>query len=81
VLLVKLHLYIGLWLGALFVLLGLTGTVLSWRHEIDAALNPELLVASAPVSLPLRADAVQQVVARLKADPQYGKPRMLMLPV
>ncbi len=81
VLLVKLHLYIGLWLGLLFVLLGLTGTVLSWRHEIDAALNPELLVASESVPLPLRADTVQQVVARLKADPQYGKPRMLMLPV
>ena len=28
---VKIHLYLGLWLGLLFVMLGLTGTVIAWR--------------------------------------------------
>lgn len=81
VVLVKLHLYIGLWFGALFVLLGLTGTVLAWRDEIDAALNPDLLRASAPVPLPVSAQTVHALSRRLQADPRYGKPRLLMLPV
>jgi len=37
---VKLHLYIGLTLGLLFVLLGLTGMAIAWRDELDAWLNP-----------------------------------------
>lgn len=44
--LVKLHLYIGLSLGLLFVLFGLTGMTIAWREELDAWLNPDLLVAS-----------------------------------
>lgn len=37
----RLHLWLGLWLGALFVLLGLTGSALVWYVEIDALLHPE----------------------------------------
>lgn len=81
VVLVKLHLYIGLWFGVLFVLLGLTGTVLAWRDELDAALNPDLLRASAPVDLPVSAQTVHALSRKLQADPRYGKPRLLMLPV
>jgi len=38
----QLHLWLGLSLGALFVLLGLTGSVLAFYPEIDAALHPEI---------------------------------------
>lgn len=38
----KLHLWLGLALGGLFVLLGLTGSVLAFYPEIDALLHPEI---------------------------------------
>ncbi len=44
----KVHLWLGLSLGALFVLLGLTGSVLVFYTEIDRQLNPALAVAAAP---------------------------------
>jgi len=79
VVIVKLHLYIGLVFGLLFVLMGLTGTVIAWRDELDAWLNPDLLVASAPVQLPVAPATVQAVTERLTA-PGYGRPDLLMLP-
>jgi uncharacterized iron-regulated membrane protein len=38
----KLHLWLGLSLGALFALLGLTGSILAFYPELDAALHPEI---------------------------------------
>ena len=38
----KVHLWLGLVLGALFVLLGLTGSVLVFYQEIDALLHPAI---------------------------------------
>lgn len=43
----KLHLWLGLSVGALFVLLGLTGSVLVFYQEVDALLHPQIRVASA----------------------------------
>ncbi len=40
----QLHLWLGLSLGALFVLLGITGSLLVFYPEIDAALHPEIRV-------------------------------------
>lgn len=37
------HLWVGLTVGAVLVMAGVTGTVLVFGKEIDAALNPELL--------------------------------------
>ncbi|WP_042886991.1 PepSY-associated TM helix domain-containing protein [Cupriavidus necator] len=79
VVLVKLHLYIGLSLGLLFVLMGLTGMAIAWREELDAWLNPDLLVASAPMVEAVSPATVQAVTERLAAPP-YGKPNLLMLP-
>ncbi|MGL5837844.1 MAG: PepSY-associated TM helix domain-containing protein [Sphingorhabdus sp.] len=58
----RLHAWIGLWLGAYLVLLGLTGAILVWRAEIDKALNPGLLTASygKPVSVPMVLNALQK---------------------
>lgn len=45
----KLHLWLGLGLGGLFVLLGLTGSILAFYPELDALLHPEIRVeASGP---------------------------------
>ena len=55
----NLHLCIGLALGAVFALLGVTGSVLVFYPEIDRALNPELR-ASTPVA---RIMSVQAVAA------------------
>ncbi|MBY4899284.1 PepSY domain-containing protein [Cupriavidus sp. AU9028] len=81
VLLARLHLYIGLGFGLLFVLLGLTGAALVWREEIDVALNPDLLLASAPIDVPVSPMHVQAVTRVLEGDPRYGRPKLLMLPL
>lgn len=39
----KIHLYLGVTVGLLFVLIGLTGSLLIFIEEIDAALNPQML--------------------------------------
>lgn len=42
------HRWVGLVLGLVLVLLGVTGSILSFQREIDAALNPALFRASGP---------------------------------
>jgi len=44
--LLKIHLYIALWLGALLVFAGVTGSLLVYKHALDKWLNPELLQVS-----------------------------------
>ena len=80
------HLWTGLIFGTILVLQGLTGSLLSWVHELDAMLNPGLLHVAPPPGMragdPFRikpADA-HAVHASLAGDPRYGKPSMLMLP-
>ncbi len=45
--LLKLHLYISLWLGAFLVLAGLTGSLLVYEHTLDKWLNSDLMVIEA----------------------------------
>ena len=77
------HLYASLVFGAIFVVAGLTGVPLAWVHELDVALNPQLLHsrsgAGQPAAAPTPAEA-QAAVERLAATPGYGKPSQLMLP-
>lgn len=82
----KLHRYVGLWCGIIFVLLGLTGSALAWLHELDSLLNPDLFRVPAANNA-ARADpprpsaaTVQAVFERLAADPLYGRPSQLILP-
>lgn len=79
----KIHLYIGLWFGAIIVMLGLTGSLIAWMPEFDAALNPELLQSSAAASLdpPVHSSgALQTVIDKLSNDPAYGRPSQIWLP-
>ncbi|MBI3283791.1 MAG: PepSY domain-containing protein [Burkholderiales bacterium] len=78
----KLHLWIALPFGAVFVLLGLSGSVIAWLPELDRMLNPDLLRAAAPP--PEQRDypaAMQALVAKLAADPRYGQPTLLQFPL
>ncbi len=45
--LVRLHRYAGLTLAAFLIVAGLTGSIIAFNEELDAALNPELFTASA----------------------------------
>jgi uncharacterized iron-regulated membrane protein len=47
-LLVALHRWFGLGAAAFLFVAGLTGAIISWDHEIDAWLNPDLFVARTP---------------------------------
>jgi uncharacterized iron-regulated membrane protein len=80
------HLWAGLTFGTILVLQGLTGTVIGWRHELDAWLNPGLLQVAPPAGALAGSAArpspaqVAAVTARLTADPAYGRPDTLFLP-
>ena len=45
---VQVHLYLGLFVGALLVVFGVTGSVLVFFQEIDEWLNPTLLTVEVP---------------------------------
>lgn len=66
--LASIHRYVGLILGLLFALLGLTGSVLVFDHAIDARLNPEWLL-SQPTELRL---PLSQVLAAAQAAAPAG---------
>lgn len=48
--LVLLHRWVGLVMAGFLVIAGLTGAVLVWYHELDAALNPQLLRVAPPAA-------------------------------
>ena len=67
----KVHLYLGLFAGAVFVIIGLTGSLLAFEYPLDEALNADLMTVSAydnKTIMPL--DDI--VAAGLKAVPTNG---------
>jgi uncharacterized iron-regulated membrane protein len=46
--LLAMHRWVGLVLAGFLMLAGITGALLVWNHELDAALNPRLFQARAP---------------------------------
>jgi uncharacterized iron-regulated membrane protein len=64
-LVVAVHRYVGLVLAGFLLLAGVTGSLLAWNEELDAALNPALFRAAppAPGALPLDAAALREIVA------------------
>jgi uncharacterized iron-regulated membrane protein len=68
----KVHLYLGLFAGAVFVLIGLSGSLLAFGSTLDEWLNPELMtvvVGNENTIKPLD----ELVTAGLKALPPDGK--------
>ncbi len=76
--LLKLHLYISLWLGAFLVLAGLTGSLLVYDHALDKWLNSELMVIE-PVGEQTRSFADLIAVAN-QASPIKSAPAHLQMP-
>lgn len=80
------HLWLGLVFGSVFVVLGLTGAAIAWLHEIDFALNPDLMQVAPPAGmragapLPATPAMVQAVHERLLNDPAYGKAAQIIFP-
>ena len=59
-----LHLHLGLWAGVLFVLLGLTGSLLTFYPEVDYLLNPSTKPSTAAVN----AISIQKVYEVLRRE-------------
>src|SRR5262245_21317048 len=57
----KLHMFIGLFVGAIFVILGLTGSTLVFRHTLDGWLNPSLFKVQSP-GAPASLDGIRAAV-------------------
>ncbi|HSE60600.1 MAG TPA: PepSY-associated TM helix domain-containing protein [Nitrospiraceae bacterium] len=73
----KVHLYLGLIVGGLFVLISLTGSLLVFYKAIDEWLNPELVrSSSAGESRPLN----EIVAAAYAARPERGRLETIRLP-
>jgi uncharacterized iron-regulated membrane protein len=82
----KLHLIVGLTIGLVTVVIGLTGTMLAFRDDIDRALSPTLYQTSAGPSLPLdslvaaaQAQAPGKPVMRLFFPGSAGEPMRVMV--
>jgi len=61
------HLYIGLLAGAVFVLVGLTGSILAFGGEIDAWLNADLMTVEAPSGSAAKYRPLDEILATAKA--------------
>lgn len=68
------HLYLGLSVGMALVLIGLTGSILVFHHEIDEWLNPRLLRIDQPAGGPSAYRPVDEIVAAaVKVMPDEAK--------
>ena len=76
--LLKIHLYISLWLGVFLVLAGLTGSLLVYDHAIDKWLNNDLMVIkeASGTQKPL----LDLIAAADEASPIKSKASHLQLP-
>lgn len=70
-LILKIHLYLGLTVGLLFALIGLTGSLLVFGEEIDARLNPQLLRVEPLERRSAITDIEQKVRASFPGDKIY----------
>lgn len=73
----RLHLYVGLFGGALFVLTSLTGSLLVFYKSLDEWLNPEQLIRTVGTDQPL-----SEIVAGARtAHPDWSPPDTLIFPL
>jgi uncharacterized iron-regulated membrane protein len=63
------HRWLGLLLGLVMLLLGVTGSILSFQREIDAALNPGLFRPSGPPNPEINYAAVQRIAEQATRRP------------
>jgi uncharacterized iron-regulated membrane protein len=70
------HRYVGLSTAVFLAMAGMTGTFLVFLHELDAWLNPDLLVAEAPVSGPTPLDPLDPLELRERVERQLPAARV-----
>jgi uncharacterized iron-regulated membrane protein len=75
------HRWTGLLLGLVLLLIGVTGSILSFQREIDAALYPSLFRASGPADPAITASAVQRIVEARGAQAGTIRPPDAVWPV
>lgn len=68
----KLHLYVGLLVGLLLVVVGLSGSVLVFREELEALAYPQLLVSNAAGERIAVEEVVQTVQRAYPADRPFA---------
>ena len=73
----RLHLYVGLFGGALFVLTSLTGSFLVFYKAIDEWLNPDQLLSPPGSARPLS----DILAAAQSAHPEWSAPETLIFPL
>lgn len=76
----KVHLYLGLFVGAVFVLIGLTGSLLAFEYPLDEWLNAELMTAPTVKEHKSLLPLDDIVRAGLKALPANVKPDAIGFP-
>ncbi|MFO1103387.1 MAG: PepSY-associated TM helix domain-containing protein [Methylocystis sp.] len=75
----KIHRIIGLFVGAVFVLVGLSGAILAFRETIDEMLNASIMRVDVPAQASYRStDDI--LAAALAAMPADGKAERLTMP-
>jgi uncharacterized iron-regulated membrane protein len=68
------HKYIGLFAGAVFVLIGLTGSILAFGSQIDTWLNADVMSVQPPANGEARYRPIEEILAAAKtAIPPSGK--------
>ena len=75
--LLKLHLYISLWLGTFLVIAGLTGSLLVYGHPIDAWLNSDVMHVEAGTQ---KQPMFDLIAAANQVSPIKSPPAHLQLP-
>ncbi|MDD5114069.1 MAG: PepSY-associated TM helix domain-containing protein, partial [Methylobacter sp.] len=76
----KVHLYLGLFAGAVFVLIGLAGSLSVFGPELDTLLNPALKKTQSYLS-PSAFRSLDEIAAAAKAViPKSGKPYAFVFP-
>ncbi len=75
----QIHRTIGLFVGAVFVLVGLSGAVLAFREDIDELLNASIMRVDAPAQASYRSPD-EILGAALAAIPADGKAERLTMP-
>ncbi len=77
---VKVHRYIGLFLGTVFVVVGLTGSILAFWQAIDEWLNKDIMIVAAPPDDATYRPLDTIVAAAKVAAPPRGVPVVLTMP-
>lgn len=76
----KVHQTIGLFIGAIFVLIGLSGAILAYREAIDEQLNAAIMRVEAPRNDAAYRPIDEIVAAAAAAMPPEGKIERLTMP-